>query len=193
MTSRRRLDAVRRIIRAEQDRPQPDQDRLNQLKRLRLSLKDALPPPQAPSASQPDAPPAASGLLGDSGVVQGLAAACALIAHADGSITPAERGNMLERVGEIFGADAVDLDSFLLAFESAEEDFGIDGRAAQRRVEAELAQLAGTPAAALVAKTAASLALADGVLDPEEHYAIRRVCALAGLDPDAAEEALTEA
>lgn len=193
MTSRRRLDALGRVIRAEQNRPQPDEGRLRLLKRLRLNFKDALPSSKASSAPPRRPVPPATGLLEDPGVIQGLAAACALIAQADGSITPTERGVMLERIGEIFGARLIDLDRFLLAFESAEEAFSRDGRSAHREAEAQVAQLASTPAAAVVAATAANLALADGVIDPEEHHAIRRIFALAGLGAEAAEKALFEA
>lgn len=191
MTSRRRLDALDRIIRAEQNRPAPDEGRLGRMKRLRLSLKDALPPQKVLSPPPREAaPPTVGGLLDVPGAIEGLAAACALIAHADGAITLTERGAMLEHVDEIFGPELIDLERFITAFESAEEAFSLDGRLAHRDAEAQVARLASTPAAAIVARTAANLALADGVLEPEERHAIRRVFALAGLNPQAAENVL---
>lgn len=201
MKLKRQLNAVRRSIRAEQDRLAPDDARLGLLKRLRLSLKDALAarPKTAtadtfarpePAAEEPEAP----AILSDTVVIEGLAAACAMIAYADGSITPAERGSMLERLEGVSGLGKLDTEDFLQAFEAAEQAYDIDGYAAQRSAEAKVGKLAAEPGVAvIVAHTAAGLAIADGTLAPEEHQAVRRLFCLSGLDPEAADAALAQA
>jgi tellurite resistance protein TerB len=120
----------------------------------------------------------------DADVLQALAAACVLVAQADGWVTPAERRQTLARMrrGPVvtrFGHDEV-----AHAFETFNQqleydlDLGIEvAEAAVRRISDRL------EAAHLVLETACAVAEADGGLDAEEREVILDLCDMVGLDP----------
>lgn len=113
-----------------------------------------------------------------------LIAACALVAHADGWVTPDERGRMLERmrglpVLAVFGVDEV-----LEAFEALDQRFERDPASAQVEAESAIRRLRGRDAAGRdLVQAACAVAVADGGLDAEERDVLLRICDLLALNP----------
>lgn len=141
----------------------------------------ALQPPPVPT---PSSTTAEVFTAGDVEQMAAVVAACALVAQADGWITPDERRRMIERMAAcpviaFFGADEISL-----LFEALSLRFDLDPAEAEATAEAAVRRIAGDARAsrALVA-TVSSVAEADGGLDREERDVILRLCDLLNLDP----------
>lgn len=123
---------------------------------------------------------------GDTDQMEALVAACALVAQADGWVTPDERRRMLDRIRcsasiAVFGADEV-----AFAFQALVDRFDRDLDAAEAAAEAAVARLRGRPGPSrLLIETACAIADADGGFDREERDLVMRLCRLLGLDPAA--------
>ena len=121
---------------------------------------------------------------GDEVQLNALVAACALVAHADGWVTPDERRKLVERIGSLDAAHAFGPQDVLLAFEIRIAQFEQDLDGAEADAEAAIAKLRLRPAAAhLLAKAACEVAAADGGFDGEERNAVLRICELLDLNP----------
>jgi len=123
---------------------------------------------------------------GDEMEMNALIASCALVAQADGWVTPEERQRMVERMRRspavaIFGVQEV-----LMGFETLNERFDRDlddGIAAAETAVRRLAGRAGP--SRLLVETACAVAEADGGFDAEERDVVLRLCELLDLAPDA--------
>lgn len=121
---------------------------------------------------------------GDLVQMDAIVAACALVAQADGWLTPEERKRTIDRMRHspsvaLFGVHEVIIgfEALNLRFESNLED----GEAA---AEAAVRRLRGQPGPSrLLIETACSVAEADGGFDAEEREVILRLCRLLELDP----------
>ena len=121
---------------------------------------------------------------GDEVQMDALVAACALVAHADGWVTPDERRKLVERIGGLDAAHAFGPQDVLLAFETRIAHFEQDLDGAEADAEAAIAKLRSRPEAArLLARAACDVAAADGGFDGEERQSILRICELLELDP----------
>jgi len=113
-----------------------------------------------------------------------VVAACAMVAQADGWVTPDERTRMLDRMRNsptiaFFGTDDV-----LALFEALHQRFERDLDDGAAAAEVAVARLRGQPGASrLLIETACSIAEADGGFDAEERAVILRLCKLLGVDP----------
>jgi tellurite resistance protein TerB len=111
-------------------------------------------------------------------------AACAMVSHADGWVSPDERTRMLDRMRNsptiaFFGADDA-----LLMLEALNLGFERDLEEGQVAAEIAIARLRGQPGPSrLLIETACSVARSDGVLAPEERTVIMRLCKVLGVDP----------
>ena len=113
-----------------------------------------------------------------------VVAACALVAQADGWVTPEERDRTVERMSwtpaiALFGPHEV-----IAAFETLVDRF--EYFPAQGQAVAEAAVRRVRPdrrSARWLVDTACAVAMADGGLDGEERTAILRLCDLLDLDP----------
>lgn len=121
---------------------------------------------------------------GDLNQLDAVVAGCALVAQADGWVTPDERRRMLERMRNsptvaFFGADDV-----LVLFEALNLRFERDLDDGEATAETAIKRLCGQsgPSRALV-ETACAVAQADGGFDAEERAVILRLCDLLDLDP----------
>ena len=121
---------------------------------------------------------------GDEVQLNALVAACALVAHADGWVTPDERRKLVERIGSLDAAHAFGPQDVLLAFETRIAQFEQDLDGAEADAEAAIAKLRLRPGAAnLLARAACEVAAADGGFDGEERIAVLRICELLDLNP----------
>ena len=114
-----------------------------------------------------------------------VVAACAMVAQADGWVTPEERTRMLDRMRNsptiaFFGTDDV-----LALFEALNLRFERDLDDGETAAEVAIARLRGQPGPSrLLVETACSVAEADGGFDAEERAVILRVCKLLGISPE---------
>ncbi|GGH11409.1 tellurium resistance protein terB [Alsobacter metallidurans] len=119
-------------------------------------------------------------------VFENVVAGCAIIAYADGWVTPDEERRML---GLILGADALrgfgpaDLAH---AFEEATARFEADHDGAETKALAAIARLKGRREHAdMLMRICCAVAVADGAFDAEERRAAGRICDALGLNPTA--------
>lgn len=121
---------------------------------------------------------------GDVEQMDAVVAACAMVAQADGWVTPDERRRMIERMRSsptiaFFGADEV-----TVLFEALNLRFDRDPDDGEATAEVAVRRLRGHPKAArALVETACSVAEADGGFDGEERAVILRLCALLDVDP----------
>jgi tellurite resistance protein TerB len=121
---------------------------------------------------------------GDVLQMDAVVAGCAMVAHADGWVTPDERARMVERMRTsptiaFFGTDEV-----LVQFEALHRRFERDLDDGEATAEVAISRLRGQPgpSRALI-ETACAVAEADGGFDAEERDVILRLCALLDVDP----------
>ena len=117
-------------------------------------------------------------------MVEPIVAACALVAYADGWVSPEEEKRMARLIGdfrplEVFGAEDV-----LIAFADISRRFEEDHEAGER----EALRLAGELRsrrrhARLLMETCCAIAAADGGFDREERHAALKLCDALDLDP----------
>lgn len=113
-----------------------------------------------------------------------VVAGCAMVAQADGWVTPDERKRMIDRMRNsptvaFFGAEDV-----LVLFEALNRRFDRDLDDGEATAEVAVLRLRGQPgpSRALI-ETACAVAQADGGFDAEERAVILRLCALLDVDP----------
>lgn len=111
-----------------------------------------------------------------------LVAACVLIAQVDGSVTPDERGRMVERLRSHPLLEGPELETALSAFEALDARF--DARPEETWVEAEMMirALKGRAEAEAVAAAAVAVSI-DGGLEAEERSAVLDICAWLDVSP----------
>ena len=113
-----------------------------------------------------------------------LVAVCALVARADGWVTPEERARMLERMRGLAALAVFGVDDALEAFEALERRFEKDPEGAQFEAEMAIRRLRGRDdAARAVVNAACVVATSDGGLDAEERDMLLRICGLLSLSP----------
>lgn len=121
---------------------------------------------------------------GDVIQMDAVVAACALVAQADGWVTPDERKRMVDRMRESASIRFFGLHEVLVGFEALNMRFDQDLDDGEAVAEAAIAQLRGQPGPSrLLIETACSVAEADGGFDAEERAALLRMCELFDLDP----------
>lgn len=116
--------------------------------------------------------------------IETIAAACALIAYADGIVRPAEHDSMaasLSRFGLLHEHSRTEL---LAEFEHATARFEIDPAAGERAALSTIARLKGKSrfAQALI-ETCRLIGEADGHYIVEEQSALVKICRQLGLEP----------
>ncbi len=112
-----------------------------------------------------------------------VVAACALIAHADGDVTPEERGRMLDRVLGQPGLVPFGVDDVLEAFEALDARFQTRPEEAMAEAEMTIRRLRGRAEAAEVVAAAVAVSIADSGLQAEEQGVIVELCDWLGLSP----------
>ena len=121
---------------------------------------------------------------GDEVEMDALIAACALVAQADGWVTPDERQRTVERMRRSPAVAVFGVQEVLLGFESLNERFDRDLDDGVATAEAAVRRLAGRSGPSrLLVETACAVAEADGGFDAEERDVVLRLCALLDLEP----------
>ncbi|WP_309643971.1 tellurite resistance TerB family protein [Phenylobacterium sp.] len=121
---------------------------------------------------------------GDEIEMDALIAACALVAQADGWVTPDERQRMVERMRRSPAVAVFGVQEVLLGFETLNERFDRDLDDGVAVAETAIRRLAGRSGPSrLLVETACAVAEADGGFDAEERDVVLRLCDLLDLEP----------
>ena len=127
---------------------------------------------------------AAAWTPGEASQFDALVAACALVAYADGWITPDERQEVLNRLRRLDAIAVFGIEDALAAFESLTEHMERDLDDGVDAAEAAVRRLRGRPGPArLLVEAACAIAASDGGFDEAERKVILRLCDLVALDP----------
>jgi len=121
---------------------------------------------------------------GDVVQMDAIVAACALVAQADGWVTPQERNRTTERMSRSPNVRFFGLHEVIVGFEALNMRFDRDLDDGEAMAEAAISRLRGQPGPSrLLIETACSVAEADGGFDAEERAALLRICELLDVDP----------
>lgn len=117
-------------------------------------------------------------------LLDALAGAYALVAHADGWVTPDERRRMLERMRGLPALAVFGVDDALEAFEALDDQFERNPVAARAAAHAAIRRVRGRhDAACILVAAACAVAAADGGFDAEERDVLLKICSLLALEP----------
>jgi tellurite resistance protein TerB len=120
----------------------------------------------------------------DISVVEGVVAGCALVAYADGWVTPEETRRMRGLILRFEPATALGAAAAVQMFEEITLEFASDHDAGENRALQLVSRLADQPHhSELLIDTCCAIAEADGGLDAEEREMILKLCVLLGVDP----------
>ena len=121
---------------------------------------------------------------GDVVQMDAVVAACAMVAQADGWVTPDERTRMIARMRDSPTVAFFGVDDLLVLFEALNLRFDRDPDDGEATAEVAVSRLRGQsgPSRALI-ETACAVAEADGGFDAEERAVILRLCTLLDVDP----------
>ncbi|WP_396595638.1 tellurite resistance TerB family protein [Brevundimonas sp. R86498] len=134
----------------------------------------------------PDVDPADLWTPGDLVQMEAVAAACALVAHADGWVTPDESRRMVDRLRRSSAVAVFGVEEVVVAFEAVVRRLERDIEDGEATAEVAIRRLRGQPGPSrLLVDTACAIAEADGGFDAEEREVLLRLCTLVGLDPAA--------
>ena len=121
---------------------------------------------------------------GDMVQMDAVVAGCAMVAQADGWVTPDERKRMIDRMRNSPTVSFFGVDDVLVLFEALNLRFERDLDDGEATAEAAIGRLRGQPGPSrLLIETACSVAEADGGIDAEERAVILRLCDLLNVDP----------
>ena len=121
---------------------------------------------------------------GDVVQMDAVVAGCAMVAQADGWVTPDERKRMIDRMRNSPTIAFFGVDDVLVLFEALNLRFDRDPDDGEATAEVAVSRLRGQsgPSRALI-EAACAVAEADGGFDAEERAVILRLCTLLDVDP----------
>jgi tellurite resistance protein TerB len=118
-------------------------------------------------------------------LVRGIAAACAVVAYADGWVTPDEHRRMIHRILSSGALEPRRIDDLTEAFEAVRARFlQFPDTAEAWALDRVIALRDHATLPHLVVTACCAIAAADGGFDAEERRAILRICKLLRVDPD---------
>lgn len=116
--------------------------------------------------------------------MEATAAACAMIASADGEVTAAEKMKMTGFINNSPELKVFNLSDVLAAFDNATTKFEFDFHIGEAEALKTIGKLKGNDSEArLLVRVACALGASDGQFDERERAACRRVCLELGLSP----------
>lgn len=116
--------------------------------------------------------------------MEATAAACALIATADGEVTSAEKMKMTGFINNSPELKVFNLGDVLAAFNEATSKFEFDFQIGEAEALKTIGKIKGNDSAArLLVRVACAVGASDGQFDDKEREACRRVCLELGLPP----------
>jgi len=116
--------------------------------------------------------------------MEGIVAACALVAYADGWVTPEEQNRMLGLLRKYEPIAAFGIHDVIVTFEAMTNRFEKDQQDGETAAFEAVARVKGKPLyPALLMDTCCAIAAADGGFDAEERKNALRICEVLELDP----------
>lgn len=116
--------------------------------------------------------------------MKATAAACAMIAAADGEVTAAEKIKMTGFINNSPELKVFNLNDVLAAFNDATSKFEFDFHIGEAEALKTIGKLKGNDSAArLLVRVACAVGGSDGNFDKQERAACRQVCLELGLSP----------
>lgn len=120
----------------------------------------------------------------DTSIMEAVVAGCALVAYADGWVSPEETLRMRRLISRFGPAQALGIAEILRLFEDVTLKFAEDHDAGARDALALVSRLEGrSEESELLIDTCCAIADADGGFDAEERETILKLCALLSVDP----------
>lgn len=117
-------------------------------------------------------------------LLEGVAAGCAMVAHADGIVAPAETKRMMALIQRYQSLRAFHAGELLGEFERAAAWFAADPVSGEDRALEAIGRLRGKGRyAAMLLRTCREIAAADGEVSRSEADALIRICRALDLDP----------
>jgi tellurite resistance protein TerB len=111
-----------------------------------------------------------------------VVAGCAIIAYADGWVTPKERDRLKTAIRSFGDLATFSTDELTYAFDATLEKFEHDHEQAERDCMAIIKKFGGkSQDAAMLVRLCCDIASADGAFDAEEREAALRICKALGL------------
>ena len=118
-------------------------------------------------------------------LMEGIVAACAFVAYADGRVTEDERTRMLRLIRGFEPIAAFGLDDVTTTFASMTAWFETDQKAGEQAALHAITKLKSKPRySTLLVEACCAIAAADGEFDTEERLAVIRICTTLGLKPE---------
>ncbi|NJO34815.1 MAG: tellurite resistance TerB family protein [Rhodospirillales bacterium] len=117
-------------------------------------------------------------------LLNAVSAGCAVIAYADGTVTPEERNRMISFTRRFDALRGFHMNDVINAFETATSWFEEDYARGEKRALADVNHLQENRRHAVMLLNACqAIAAADGVFHPQERLAMVRLCRSLNLDP----------
>ena len=123
--------------------------------------------------------------LKNRGFMEACTAGCAIIANADGVVTPDEKRKMMGFMQASDTSSLYDTGEVIASFEKHCKKYDFDAQIGEAEALRAVATLQAKPAEArLLVRACCVIAAADGNFDQDERAAVTRMCQELGLDPN---------
>jgi tellurite resistance protein TerB len=117
-------------------------------------------------------------------MMEGVVAGCAMIAHADGVVSPEEKQKMAGFMQQSEALNVFKMDDVIKTFTSFAEKFEFDHQIGQAEALRSIAKLKGKNAESrLLVRVCCMIGAADGNFDQNERASTVMICRELGLDP----------
>jgi tellurite resistance protein TerB len=116
-------------------------------------------------------------------LLEAVVAGCALVAHADGSVSSEEKQKMMGYLKTSDQMKVFDAGDIIKIFQKYVEKFEFDVAIGTGEVMQAVGKFRGKPQAQLVIRVCCAIGAADGDFDEKEKVVVRRMCSELGLSP----------
>lgn len=118
------------------------------------------------------------------GFLEAAVAGCAIVAAADGNISPEEKRKMIGFIGQSEALKVFDVNDAIKLFEKYSAAYEFDGEVGKAQALKVVAQVKSkADEARLLIRVCCAIGAADGNFDEHEKQAVRDICRELGQDP----------
>lgn len=115
-------------------------------------------------------------------LLEAVVAGCALVAYADGNVSPEEKQKMIGYLRTSDQLKVFDVNDVIKIFQKYVEKFEFDSTIGTGEVMQAVGKFRGKPQAQLVVRVCCAIGAADGDFDEKERGVVRRMCSELGLN-----------
>jgi len=116
-------------------------------------------------------------------LLEAIVAGCAMVAYADGNVSPEEKQKMIGYLKSSDQLKVFDMGDVIKVFQKYVEKFEFDPTIGVGEVMQTVGKFRGKPQAQLIVRVCCAIGAADGDFDQDERSVIRRMCSELGLNP----------